>query len=431
MTTARIKIPPKLIPVFTGEARYRGAYGGRASGKTRTFALMTAVRAYIFAEAGQSGMILCGREFMNSLDDSSMEEIKQAIASEPFLADYFDVGERYIRTKNRRVWYGFCGLRHNLDSIKGKARVLILWVDEAEGVSETAWIKTIPTVREEGSEIWVTWNPERDGCPTDVRFRKNTPRRSKIVSMNYSDNPWFPQELEDERLDDRDRLDDQTYAWIWDGAYREDSDAQILAGKYRVAEFEPNPPKGAGCDGIDPAQPWHGPYYGIDWGFSQDPTAGVKAWVHNSRLWVEYEAGKVGLENDDIAKFFIDRLPDIERHVVRADSARPETISHVKARHPNRQNLPKLEAVKKWPGSVEDGIAHLRSYKEIVIHPRCVETLDEARKYSYKTDRLSGDVLPDIIDKHNHYIDALRYGLGALIKRKSAVGVLLPGGVAR
>lgn len=415
---AKIELPPKLIPVFSGPARYRGAWGGRGSAKTRSFALMTAVRAYMFAESGVSGVILGGREYMNSLDESSMEEIKQAIRSVPWLDAYFDIGEKYIRTKNRRVSYVFAGLRHNVDSIKSKARVLIAWVDEAENVSETAWQKLAPTVREDGSEIWITWNPEKDGSPTDKRFRKNPPPNSKIVQLNYTDNPWFPEVLEQERLADRERLDDATYAWIWEGAYRENSDAQIMAGKYRVAEFEPGPD-------------WGGPYFGIDWGFAQDPTAGTKSWVHDGRLYIEYEAGKVGLENDDIARYMIERLPGIEQHTIRADSARPETISHVK--HDGggkRACLPRIAGVEKWKGSVEDGIAHLRSYKEIVIHPRCTHTINEFRTYSYKVDRLTGDVLPEIVDKSNHYIDSIRYALAPLIKRKNAGGMIKIGGLA-
>lgn len=407
---ARLELPPKLIGVFSGPARYRGAHGGRGSAKTRSFALMTAVRAYMFAEAKVSGVILCAREFMNSLEESSMEEVKQAIRSVPWLDAYFEIGERYIRTRNRRVTYVFCGLRHNLDSIKSKARILIAWVDEAESVSETAWIKLNPTVRESGSEIWVTWNPEKDGSPTDQRFRKQPPEQSKVVELNYTDNPWFPEVLELERRSDQARLDDQTYAWIWDGAYRENSEAQILAGKYRVAEFTPAPT-------------WHGPYYGIDWGFSQDPTAGVKLWIDGRRLYVEYEAGRVALENDHIADFMIQRLPGIERHTVRADSARPETISHVKSTGEGRRKaIPLIVGVEKWKGSVEDGIAHLRSYEEIVIHPRCTQVLREARMYSYKVDRMTGDVLTTIVDANNHYIDATRYALGPLIKR-AQVGI--------
>jgi len=415
MSKAQIQIPPKLIPVFSGPARYRGAHGGRGSAKTRTFAKMTAVRGYMFAEAGISGMLLGAREYMNSLDESSMEEIKAAIRSEPWLDAYYDIGDRYIRTKNRRVWYAFSGLRHNLDSIKSKARILIAWIDEAENVSETAYIKLLPTVRENNSEVWITWNPEKDGSPTDKRFRKNPPAGAKIVELNYTDNPWFPGVLDEERRNDRERMDDQTYAWVWDGAYRENSEAQILGGKYKVAEFTPG-------------SNWDGPYYGLDWGFSQDPTAGVKCWVYDNRLWIEFEAGKVGLENDDIADFMIARLPGIEHHSVRADSARPETISHVKSkgRDGKRVSLPRIEGVEKWKGSVEDGIAHLRSYKEIIIHPRCTKTLQEARLYSYKVDRLTGDVMTDVVDAHNHYWDATRYALGPLIKRSGAVGVLLP-----
>lgn len=408
MTTVQIELPPKLIPVFTGDARYRGAYGGRGSAKTRSFALMTAIKAYMFAEAGVSGVMLGAREYMNSLEDSSMEEIKQAIRSVPWLDDYFEIGEKYIRTKNRLVWYAFAGLRHNLDSIKSKARLLVAWVDEAETVSETAWIKLLPTVRENGSEVWITWNPEKDGSPTDDRFRKHMPEGAKIVELNYTDNPWFPDVLDQERRNDQARLDDQTYAWIWDGCYRENSEAQILSGKYRVAEFEP-------------VQGWSGPYYGIDWGFSQDPTTGVKCWVYDNRLWIEYEAGKVALENDDIAEFMIKRIPGIELHAIRADSARPETISHVKSNgQGKRASLPKITGVEKWKGSVEDGIAHLRSYKEIIIHPRCSGWLKEARLYSYKTDRLTGDVLTDIIDANNHFIDGTRYALSPMIKRRGA-----------
>ena len=147
MNTTKIEMPPKLIPVFAGDSRYRGAYGGRGSGKTRTFALMTAIRAYMFAESGHSGVILCAREFMNSLDESSMEEIKSAIRSIDWLNDYFDIGEKYIRTKNGAIRYVFSGLRHNLDSLKSKAKILICWIDEAEGVSEAAYSKLIPTAR--------------------------------------------------------------------------------------------------------------------------------------------------------------------------------------------------------------------------------------------------------------------------------------------
>ncbi len=186
MTTVQIELPPKLIPVFTGEADYRGAYGGRGSAKTRSFALMAAVRAHMWAQEGRTGVVVGGREFMNSLSDSSMAEIKAAIWSQPWLAPHFDIGEEYIRTIDRRVEFAFIGLRRNLDSIKSKARILLLWVDEAENVSETAWEKALPTVREEGSEVWVTWNPERKASATSFA---RLPQR--VINQHLSEEVRF------------------------------------------------------------------------------------------------------------------------------------------------------------------------------------------------------------------------------------------------
>ncbi|NNI43686.1 PBSX family phage terminase large subunit, partial [Pasteurella multocida] len=383
----------------------RGSFGGRGSAKTRTFAKMTAVVAYQRAMNNESGVILCGREFMNSLEDSSLEEIKQAIRSEPFLEAFFEIGEKFVRTKCGRISYVFTGLRHNLDSIKSKARILLAWVDEAESVSEIAWQKLLPTVRESNSEVWVTWNPEKKGSATDLRFRQSIPENAMIVEMNYTDNPWFPDVLEQERLNDKKRLDDATYRWIWEGAYLEASEAQIFKGKYEELEFKPN-------------QDFNGPYFGLDFGFAKDPTAVVKCWVFDNNLYIEHEAGKTGLELDHTAGFMKERVPDIEKYILRADSARPESISYLK-----RNGIPRIEGVKKWSGSVEDGIEHIKSYRKVYIHPRCKETLREFRLYSYKTDRLTGDVLPTVLDEHNHYIDAIRYALNPLIQSKNAAGI--------
>lgn len=401
--TTTLELPEKLHAVFSGEARYRCAYGGRGSGKTRSFALMTAVNGFRYGKTGRSGVILCGREFMNSLEDSSLEEVKQAIRSVSWLNDYYEIGDKYVRSKDGRIAYVFSGLRYNLDSLKSKAGILIAWVDEAENVSEAAWAKLLPTVREKGSEIWVTWNPERRDSATDRRFRQFQDERLKCVELNYHDNPWFPDVLEQERLADRKRLDDATYRWIWEGAYREQSEAQVFRDCYVVEEFAPQ-------------ADWSR-FYGLDFGFAQDPTACVELFVHDDVLYVHADAGKVGLELDTTADYLLRRMPDMSRYVVRADSARPESISYLK-----RHGLPRIVGAVKGKGSVEDGIAHIKSYKKVVIHPRCTETLNEFRLYSYKTDRLSGDVLPALVDAHNHYIDAVRYALEPLIKKRGNVG---------
>ncbi|RFT09525.1 PBSX family phage terminase large subunit [Providencia rettgeri] len=429
--TVDLPIPAKLVPVFAKEGvRYRGAYGGRGSAKTRTFAMMSAVKAYQAAEQGISGVILCGREYMNSLEESSMEEVKQAIRSVPWLDDYFDIGEKYIRTKCKKVSYVFCGLRHNLDSIKSKARVLLAWVDEAESVSDLAWKKLRPTVRESGSEIWVTWNPEKDGSATDKRFRKTPPKNSIIVEMNYNDNPWFPDVLEEERLDDLNSLEYSDYAWIWEGAYLENSDKQVLANKYVVQSFPD-----------DLYQKADRLLFGGDFGFAKDPSTLIRMFMLDRNLYIEYEAYGSGVELNDMWKFYAGKdgatdkqleewevtddakftgIPEARKWPIKADNSRPETISHIKTQGFN------ISAAKKWQGSVEDGITHLRGFKQIIIHPRCKETAKEARLYSYKTDRITGEVLPVIQDANNHCWDAVRYGLDGYITQKSNAGLLVP-----
>lgn len=250
MSTATIQMPAKLAPVFSGTADVRGAYGGRGSGKTRTFAKMTAVRAYAWAAAGRDGMVLCLRQFMNSLADSSLEEIKAAIREETWLAPHFDIGEKYIRTASHlsgRVDYGFAGLDRNIDSIKSKARILLGWVDEAEPVTDPAWSKLIPTLREEDSELWVTWNPESKRSATHQRFRENTDPRYKIVELNWRDNPWFPAKLERDRQRDLAQRPEQ-YDHVWEGGFIQQHEGAYYAkhlaiarAEHRIGHVKPDP----------------------------------------------------------------------------------------------------------------------------------------------------------------------------------------------
>lgn len=358
---------------------------------------MTAIHGYRVGASGGEGQILCAREHLNSLDESSMEEVKTAIRSVPWLDAYYEIGEKFIRSKDRRISYIFAGLRHNLDSIKSKARIILAWVDEAENVSENAWRKLIPTVREPASEIWATWNPESEDSATHRRLRLDPPSDAKIVELNWSDNPWFPEVLERERQEDMVKRAD-VYDHVWEGAFLTITDAQVFSGKFAVEEFEPE-------------DDWDGPYHGADFGFAKDPTVALESWVHGDTLYIRREAGKVGLELDETAEFLARGVPGIVNHTVRADSARPESISYLK-----RHGIPQIEGVKKWQGSVEDGVEFIKSFRRVVIHPDCTETAREFRLYSYKVDRLSGDILPIIVDANNHYIDALRYALVPLMK---------------
>lgn len=231
MNTATVRMPEKLAPIFLGDADVRGAKGGRGSGKTRTFAKMTAVRAFMWDQEGREGIILCARQFMNSLADSSLEEIKAAIREEEWLAPHFDIGDTYIRTKSGRISYSFVGLARNINSIKSKSRILLAWVDEAEPVTDDAWTKLIPTLREEDSELWLTWNPERKKSATNQRFGNTDDPRTKIVEMNWRDNPWFPDILDRARLKDQRERPDQ-YEHIWEGDF-----ITVSAGAYYAKQL--------------------------------------------------------------------------------------------------------------------------------------------------------------------------------------------------
>jgi phage terminase large subunit len=246
--TADVALPPKLIPVFSGSADVRGAYGGRGSGKTMTFAKMTAIRAYMWDQAGREGVIVCGREYLNSIDDSSMAEVKAAIESEPWLREHFDIGEKYIRTKSKRISYKFSGLdKRTIMSLKSKAKILLLWADEAEPITDKAWDIVIPTLRQEDSELWVTWNPARKSSATDRRFRQTKDPRYKVVELNWRDNPRFPAILERQRLRWKES-DPDSYEHVWEGAY-----ASAVKGAYFTKQLTAL--KASGRLGRVPADP--------------------------------------------------------------------------------------------------------------------------------------------------------------------------------
>ena len=344
---------------------------------------------------------------MNSLDESSMEEIKQAIRETEGMAAYFDIGDKYIRTKDKRISFAFAGLRYNLDSLKSKARILGNWTDEAEGVSEVAWRKLIPTIRDLDAENWLSYNPESPESATHKRFVEDPAPGCIVTTMNWRDNPWWEQSgLERQRLEDQAKRPD-IYDHVWEGEFLTLTEAQIFSGYFDVAEFEPG-------------EDWEGPYDGVDFGFSQDPLAAVRCYVHDDILHVRHEAVKKKLDLVDTPRFIERNIPGFSKGRVKGDQARPESISHLR-----KHGIPFIEGAKKWKGSIEDGIEFIKSFRKVVIHPECPETAREFRLYSYKVDQRTGEILPRIVDANNHCIDAIRYALVSLILGKKAVGVLL------
>lgn len=396
MATKRIRrrvIGP--LKALDQPARYKGAKGGRASGKSHYFA----EKAVVEMLADPDLRFVCLREVQRSLKFSAKSLIESKIRRWGLEGSAFRILNTEIRRLGGTGIMIFEGMQHHtaesLKSLEGFGRA---WVEEAQSISEKSLSLLLPTIRTPGSELWFSWNPDQPDDPVEELLVKSPPTNAVVRHINYVDNPLVP----DEMVDEAERLrsvDTDAYEHIWLGGYNLKSDAKVLAGKYRVDEFEP---KGS----------WDGPYHGADFGFAQSATTLVRCWIADKRLWVERESYQVGLELDHTARRWETDVPGFSGYVVRGDSARPESISYLQ-----RHGVPKMTGADKWKGSVEDGIAHLRQYEEIVIHERCRHAQDEARLYSYKIDKRTGDILPKIEDAHNHIWDAVRYALAPLIQR--------------
>jgi phage terminase large subunit len=402
-------IPDKMRELFTPThvngvpIRYRVCYGGRGAGRSWGFARNLLVRA-----VRKELRILCAREFQNSIEESIHQLLSDQIELLG-LKNFFIVKQRTIEVYNGSEFI-FQGLKTNVTKLKSLEGVDICYIEEAEKISSRSWEVLTPTIRKEGSEIWASFNADLEKDPTFKKFITSPPPNALVIKSTFADNPWFTDTLDADRKHMQ-RVDLDAYMHVWEGETRKNSVAQILRNKYVVQTFSP-------YEFIDGKQTvkkgWNGPYFGADWGFSQDPTTLVKCWIYELTLYIEYEAYKIGCDLDKTPELF-DTVPGAREHTIRADSARPETISHMR-----NHGYDEMVGVEKWSGSVEDGIAHLRSYEQIVIHTRCEHAQEEVILYSYKIDKLSGDVLSEVQDKHNHIIDAIRYALAPMIKQGGA-----------
>lgn len=389
MSEITIPVIDKLKFLITENHRYKVAYGGRGSGKSIGFADSCLIKAL-----SKKTRILCTRQLQTSIKDSVHKLLCDRI-EKLGLSDYFEITRETIRCTNGSEFI-FKGIQNNVMEIKSMEGIDIAWAEESQSISKESWDVLIPTIRQEGSEIWITFNPDREEDETYARFVLNPPPDCKTVLVNYTDNPFFPDVLRKE-MEYCKEIDYPRYEHIWLGKTIIETEAQIFKGKFELKEFE--------------AEPYTEFFYGADWGFSNDPTAITRSFIKDKCLYIEYEAGGVGVEMDELPALF-DSVPDSRKWKIRSDCARPETISYVA-----RQGF-NCVAADKWKGSVEDGIEYLRSFEKIYIHPRCKHTYEEFKYYSYKKDKISGDILPIVVDAWNHYIDSIRYALEPYIKNK-------------
>lgn len=362
-------------------ARYKGAHGGRGSGKSQFFADL-----WLEESVSRKLDFVCLRETLKSLEFSVKKLLESKI--EHYNAGaYFEVQDRRILSQSGGVTI-FEGMQnHTSESIKSLEGFDRAWFEEAQNASDKSLTLLRPTIRKPGSELWFGWNPRKATDPIDSLLRgEHLPPGAVVVKANYMDNPWLPQVLRDEMEYDK-RRDPDKYAHVWLGEYERNSEARVFRN-WEVEEFD-----------LDPKAVLR---QGADWGFSVDPTVLVQCWIEGRKLYVPFEAYRVGCEIVDTPALFM-TVPESEKWPIVADSARPETISHMQ-----KNGFPKIMSAVKGAKSLEEGVEFLKSF-DIVVHPRCVHLIDELTLYSYKTDPLTGMVMPKLDDKDNHVIDALRY----------------------
>lgn len=396
MSILKLETPRAFLPLLK-PSRYKGAYGGRGSGKSHFFAELLIERAIL-----QPGLrAVCVREIQERIKQSVKRLIEDKIAALG-VGSIFKVQEKLIETPGNGMII-FQGMQnHTAESIKSLEGYDVAWVEEAQALSGKSLDMLRPTIRKPKSELWFSWNPTRENDPVDVMLRGKQMDLDPSLAddyddwaivreVNYTDNPWFPAVLQAELESDK-RRDPEKYAHIWLGQYQQRSEARVFKNWRIGLESEFNEPDRF--------------YYGADWGFSIDPTVLVRCYVSGRTLYVDREVYKVGCKIEDTPALFDTIDNGHARHwPVIADSARPETIAHMRD-----HGYTKMVPAKKGAGSVEEGIEFLKNY-DIVVHPSCKNTIDELSLYSYETDKRTQEVLPKLADKKNHVIDALRYSV--------------------
>ena len=232
MTTLEIEAAKVFRPLLN-PSRYKGAHGGRGSGKSQFFADL--MIGYSLKIPGFRG--LCCREIQKSLKESAKRLLEQKIADHG-LGHLFEVQESQIKTPGGGL-VAFAGLQdHTAESIKSYEGFDVAWVEEAQTVSPKSLNLLRPTIRKPGSELWFSWNPRRKNDPVDEMLRgEELPTGASVVRANWNANPWFPAELEQERLDCL-RMQPDQYDHIWEGGYITIAEGAYYAASLAQARIE-------------------------------------------------------------------------------------------------------------------------------------------------------------------------------------------------
>jgi len=398
-TIQNAEFPVKLSFLFE-PCRYKIAYGGRGGAKSWGIA-----RALLILGAKSQLRILCAREFQTSIKDSVHKLLSDQIEALGLLG-FYEITQSAIRGKNGSE-FAFVGLKNNVANVKSFEGVDICWVEEAQTVSRLSWNTLIPTIRKEKSEIWISFNPELESDETYQRFVLNPPANSKVVKINWSDNPWFPETLKLEK-DSLKARDIEAYNTVWEGLCRQTVDGAIFAREMQLADLEERITRVA----YDPTKPVHAVF---DLGWSDATAIWFVQFIGMETRLIRYIEDSQKTISDYLAKmqtfgYIYDTLwlpHDAENKTLAANGRSIEQI--VKASGYKTKIIPKTPIV--------DSINAARTLFRNCWFDRenCYDGLQCLRHYRYEVD-------PDtkafsktpVHDQYSHGADAFRM-LGLMV----------------
>ena len=391
---ANAQFPIKLQCLFE-KSRYKVLYGGRGGAKSWGVA-----RALLIKAAKEPLRILCAREFQTSIRDSVHKLLCDQIEALG-LGTFYEITQTNIRGKNGSE-FSFVGLKNNVANVKSYEGVDICWVEEAQTTSRMSWNVLIPTIRKEGSEIWITFNPELETDETYQRFVVHQPENAVVVKINWSDNPWFPDTLREEK-DALKARDIQAYNVVWEGMCRQTVDGAIFAKEIQMAELDGRITKVP----YDPIKPVHA-IFDLGWSdmtaiwfvqFIGMETRLIRYWEVNQTTMSEI-LGKMqtfGYLYDTLW------LPHDAQHKTLASNGR--SIEEIV-----RNAGYKTKILERVP--VADSINAARTIFRACYFDRenCHEGLQCLRNYRYEVDAETGQFGRNPLhDHYSHGADAFRY----------------------
>ena len=389
---ATARFPAPFRAVFK-PARYKVLYGGRGGGKS------WGVATYLLAEAAKRQLrVLCCREYQSSIRESVHKLLGDTINAYR-LHDRFMVMEKTIKANNGSEFL-FEGLRHNISRIRSLEGIDRVWVEEAQNVSRSSWEVLIPTIRKDGSEIIITFNPELETDETYQRFVVHAPSDATVIRLNYTDNPWFPETLRREMEELRER-DEDAYQHVYLGECRMTLEGAIYARELREAQEE-----GRICSV---------PY---------DPTKGVNVyfdlgWADQTAIWMaQHVAGEVRLIDylEDSQRPFADYMRELQARGYVYDTMWLPHDARAKQLGTGR-SIEEMARAAGWrvricPNlSVSDGISACRTIFPTMWFDRgkCSDGLQALRRYRYDVNSDGRVSRNPLHDDASHAADSLRY----------------------